>query len=385
VRAILALLPDFLAQRPGEILEAREAHTRVKWLVTAQQMIISRVTALEALQRDASARQSALESGHSPIEAALSEVRRDLLCLRSARESANRAECEVTELTAEVRSVRSKSKAALEALSRRADGAEERLSGEAVEVAALRAVGESVQKESALLHERLSRSEATVAQLAAEIAVLGGRSEGARKQLVADETKLSWLDKVKVDIARVASEVGAVGQLRVDIAALKDGTGACDSLMLFPLPLKLESMIATRFPLLFKEFHAKRFQLLRRGSRDGFGALEFHRRCDGRANTLTLISDTKGNVFGGFTPVMWETPSTYGMQKGDDSLRSFIFTLKNPHGVLPREFSLSTERNRPQSIAISDAITHLVIPVTFVDCGEFTSAAPGRESGRHHI
>jgi hypothetical protein len=40
-----------------------------------------------------------------------------------------------------------------------------------------------------------------------------------------------------------------------------------------------------------------------RGSRDGFGAIDVHKRCDGRANTLTLILDTGGNVFGGFTPL----------------------------------------------------------------------------------
>jgi hypothetical protein len=48
--------------------------------------------------------------------------------------------------------------------------------------------------------------------------------------------------------------------------------------------------------------------MLWRGSRDGFGAAELHRRCDGCTNTLTLISTTKGNIFGGFTPVKRESP-----------------------------------------------------------------------------
>jgi hypothetical protein len=39
----------------------------------------------------------------------------------------------------------------------------------------------------------------------------------------------------------------------------------------------------------------KHFKLLWRGSRDGFGAAELHRRCDGRANTLMFIADTDGN------------------------------------------------------------------------------------------
>jgi hypothetical protein len=43
MRAILALLPDFLAQRQRKIHESREAHIRVKSLGTAQQMINCRV------------------------------------------------------------------------------------------------------------------------------------------------------------------------------------------------------------------------------------------------------------------------------------------------------------------------------------------------------
>jgi hypothetical protein len=97
------------------------------------------------------------------------------------------------------------------------------------------------------------------------------------------------------------------------------------------------------YPLLFEEFRTKRWVLLWRGSRDGFTAGEFHRRCDGHANTLTLILDTDGNMFGGFTPVEWESP-TREKPKGDDSLRSFLFTLRNPHGVPPRKFALKKEK-----------------------------------------
>jgi hypothetical protein len=106
----------------------------------------------------------------------------------------------------------------------------------------------------------------------------------------------------------------------------------------------LESLIVRQYPPLFEEFRAKRFNLLWRGSRDGFTAKEFHRRCDGRANTLTLIADIDGNVFGGFTPVKWESHS--GKRKGDDSGRSFLFTLRNPHGVPPRKFALTAERKQ---------------------------------------
>jgi hypothetical protein len=97
----------------------------------------------------------------------------------------------------------------------------------------------------------------------------------------------------------------------------------------------------------------KRFELLWRGNHDGFGAKEFHLRCDGCANILTLISDTKGNVSGGFTPVKWESRVWNGKYrdkdncfKGDNSLESFLFTLRNPRGVPPRKFALRMERNQ---------------------------------------
>jgi hypothetical protein len=50
----------------------------------------------------------------------------------------------------------------------------------------------------------------------------------------------------------------------------------------------------------------KHFKLLWRASRDGFGVAEFHRGCDGHANTLALILDTDGNILSSFTPVEWE-------------------------------------------------------------------------------
>jgi hypothetical protein len=54
-----------------------------------------------------------------------------------------------------------------------------------------------------------------------------------------------------------------------------------------------------------------------------------------------MILDTKGNIFGGFTPVKWESGDN---QKADDSLKSFLFTLKNPHNIPARRFPLKANR-----------------------------------------
>jgi hypothetical protein len=115
----------------------------------------------------------------------------------------------------------------------------------------------------------------------------------------------------------------------------------------------LDSQIISDFPEIFAEFRGKRFSLLWRGSRDGFGAQKFHRRCDGHANTLTVILDTEGNIFGGFTPVEWESRVWNGRRqeedntrKADESLKSFVFTLKNPHNLPARRFALKAEEKQ---------------------------------------
>jgi hypothetical protein len=121
-----------------------------------------------------------------------------------------------------------------------------------------------------------------------------------------------------------------------------------------PAPAGFASLIVADFPALFAEFRGKRFTLLWRGSRDGFLANDFHGRCDGHANTLTLIEDTEGNIFGGFTPVEWESREWNAQAtealgrnncfKADPSLKSFLFTLKNPENFPARKFALKAAK-----------------------------------------
>jgi hypothetical protein len=103
------------------------------------------------------------------------------------------------------------------------------------------------------------------------------------------------------------------------------------------------SVIVPDFPKLFEDFKDQKFTLLWRGSRDGFKAKTLHRHCDWQPNTLTVILDTKGNIFGGFIPVTWETAGQ-SMFKPDPNLKSFLFTLKNPHNVPARRFALNAQK-----------------------------------------
>jgi hypothetical protein len=109
----------------------------------------------------------------------------------------------------------------------------------------------------------------------------------------------------------------------------------------FCLP-DIDSKIISATPTIFSGFHGKRFQLFYRGSRDGFEAKDFHDRCDGHRNTVTLISSTERWIFGGYTPLAW---SSREGSVSDPSLNSFIFTIRNPHNLPPHIFKLKQEEN----------------------------------------
>jgi hypothetical protein len=100
---------------------------------------------------------------------------------------------------------------------------------------------------------------------------------------------------------------------------------------------RLRSEIVHELPLpAFQRFSDKEFRLLWRGTRDGFKVTRFHELCDGHGNTITLIRDTKNNIFGGFTSVSWDRTSGW---KGDERADSFIFSLSrqgsgsNPNSI----------------------------------------------------
>jgi hypothetical protein len=70
-----------------------------------------------------------------------------------------------------------------------------------------------------------------------------------------------------------------------------------------------------------------KWSLLYRGTRDGFGSNDFHSKCDGHSNTLTILKAKESSyIFGGFTTVHWES-STNGKWKSDPN--AFIFSLTN--------------------------------------------------------
>jgi hypothetical protein len=169
---------------------------------------------------------------------------------------------------------------------------------------------------------RLSALEEYIDDRDRAIADLQFRISQQSQTFVSVMNRLTELEKA-VAALRDASTVSK--ELEVGLFALKSWAGA------------MNSAIVSGFPDVFAGFRGKQFSLLWRGSSDGFASAEFHKRCDGRANTLTIIEDTDGNVFGGFTPLKWNNKSGY---TADPNLKSFLFTLRNPHKLAPRTFAL---------------------------------------------
>ena len=67
-----------------------------------------------------------------------------------------------------------------------------------------------------------------------------------------------------------------------------------------------------------------RFELLFKMSENGTNSFYFHKCCDNKGPTLTLVKTTKDKIFGGFTPLNWKSK---GGKVNDLSNKTFIFSL----------------------------------------------------------
>jgi len=76
----------------------------------------------------------------------------------------------------------------------------------------------------------------------------------------------------------------------------------------------------------------RHWDLRYRGTRDGFSATNFHSNCDNIGATVIIIR-ANGYLFGGYTPLSWNTTSGYLSNSN-----CFLFTLTNANGASPTHF-----------------------------------------------
>jgi len=75
----------------------------------------------------------------------------------------------------------------------------------------------------------------------------------------------------------------------------------------------------------FCQFNSKRLSLVYKATEDGFGAADFHDKCNGVGHTLVLVQAESGNIFGGYTEADW---SGEGYQEDENA---FIFSMVNKY------------------------------------------------------
>ena len=64
--------------------------------------------------------------------------------------------------------------------------------------------------------------------------------------------------------------------------------------------------------------------MLYRATRDGFGAVDFHRQCDFKMKTLTIIKSKNGSIFGGYLDKAWDSIDAWRCD-----CNAFLYSLIN--------------------------------------------------------
>ena len=121
------------------------------------------------------------------------------------------------------------------------------------------------------------------------------------------------------------------------------------SLDYFQIGLGFVGVLDTTINMSISEVHSfldgtltttNKLSLIFRGSRDGFTAAAFHDKCDGVADTITIIQDTSGNVFGCENGFQWNTSPCY-------TNNCSLFSLKDRCASNFRDFNSPDNYNMP--------------------------------------
>ncbi|EFA75352.1 hypothetical protein PPL_11429 [Heterostelium album PN500] len=76
------------------------------------------------------------------------------------------------------------------------------------------------------------------------------------------------------------------------------------------------------------------YELIYKGTKDGFESANFHTKCNGKGATLTVVKSSDGNVFGGYNSQSWNSNGAYC---GDN--KCFIYTMVNKNNIVPTKYA----------------------------------------------
>ncbi len=142
------------------------------------------------------------------------------------------------------------------------------------------------------------------------------------------------IQHVQSSIDRPITYAASLHASYCDQQYLLSGTATIDQLLTTRLPRPLPAdFIPTYLPSLIAHWlsenashtlPAVQLQLLYRASRDGFGARDFHGKCDNKGATVTVITSREGYVFGGYADQSWTSPPNFTSVA---SSSAFLFSL----------------------------------------------------------
>ena len=78
--------------------------------------------------------------------------------------------------------------------------------------------------------------------------------------------------------------------------------------------------------------HDDSWTLLHRSSRDGFDASSFHKNCDEKERTMTVIETDCGKILGGYARCSWSSNNHYGNRNSPDAFL-FLFLKQHSHPI----------------------------------------------------
>ena len=70
-----------------------------------------------------------------------------------------------------------------------------------------------------------------------------------------------------------------------------------------------------------------KYELIFKMSRNGTTVEDFHKFCNDKGATLTIIKTTGNLIFSGFTPLEWKSLDGISCQLKDNTRRTFLFSL----------------------------------------------------------
>ena len=82
----------------------------------------------------------------------------------------------------------------------------------------------------------------------------------------------------------------------------------------------------------------QKWHLTYKATKDGFTIDDFHRCCDGKGATITVIESLDNYLFGGYTSISWNFHQ--GAKTGALDRNAFLFTLTNPHGIPATKYNI---------------------------------------------